>query len=106
MGLKEKQLEDEFEEFDDGEDDDEDENGTTIPADDDEEEEEEEEVKKPVKKILKPIQKPEVREATKEEPQVQYVGVPRAVTNEEMLNRIFDEIQELKQMVDALMKNG
>ena len=107
MNKQEEEFE-EFEEFEDGEDDDEDDNGTVIPEDDEEEEvqEEEEEVveaPKPVKKkvVVKKTQ-PEVPAKTPE-PQIQYVGVPRAVTMEEMMNKVFDDIQELKQMVNALL---
>jgi len=110
----------EFEEFEDGEDDAEDENGTTIPEDDEEEEEDEEEevveAPKPIKK-KKVVEAPKVKQksAVKEtaqdivdeqpegQPQIQYVGVPRAVSIEEMINKIFDEVQELKQMVNALL---
>ena len=105
MNKQEEEFE-EFEEFEDGEDDEEDENGTTIPEDDEEEVQEEEEVveaPKPVKKkvVVKKTQ-PEVPAKTPE-PQIQYVGVPRAVTMEEMMNKVFDDIQELKQMVNALL---
>ena len=107
--------EEEFEEFEDGEDDEEDDNGTTIPEDDEEEVQEEEEVEevveapKPVKKKVMvkkapgKAEVPETKTKTTPEPQIQYVGVPRAVTMEEMMNKVFDDIQELKQMVNALL---
>ena len=106
MNKQEEEFE-EFEEFEDGEDDEEDENGTTIPEDDEEEVQEEEEVvEAPKKKVMvkKTPVKTEVPETkTNPEPQIQYVGVPRAVTVEEMVNKVFDEVQELKQMVNALL---
>jgi len=101
--MKKEEFE-EFEEFEDGEDDNEDDNGTTIPNVDDEEEEEEEEVveAKPIKKQVK-IVKPVEKTNSKSEPEIQYVGVPRVISIEEMMNRCFDDIQELKQMVNALL---
>ena len=113
MNKQEEEFE-EFEEFEDGEDDDEDDNGTVIPEEEEVEEvQEEEEVQevveapKPIKKkvmVKKTPVKTEVPETkTNPEPQIQYVGVPRAVTVEEMVNKVFDEVQELKQMVNALL---
>jgi len=115
MAKKEEEFE-EFEEFEDGEDDEEDENGTTIPTEEQEEEEQEEEVvvapirkangqfkKKVEKEVEKVVEKEVPEEEIPEEPKVQYVGVPRVVSMEEMMNKVFDDIQELKQMVNALL---
>jgi len=107
------EKQDEFEEFEEFDDEDDDEEGEVET----EEEEDEDEVKEePVKK--KVVKKQPVKEVTqkqkdnydkrveeveKEEPPVQYIGVPRAVSVEEMINRVFDELQELKQMVNTLL---
>jgi len=106
MNKQEEEFE-EFEEFEDGEDDEEDDTRTTIPEDD-EEEEVQEVVEAPKKKVVvkkTPVKAevPETKAKPTSEPQIQYVGVPRAVTMEEMMNKVFDDIQELKQMVNALL---
>ena len=88
--MKNEKLE-ELEEFEEFDNEGEDENGTSIPQ-------EEEEIPQVKKK------KSVVKEQEKQvEPQIQYVGIPRAMCVEEMMNKVFDEIQELKQMIASLL---
>lgn len=101
-----KQQDDEFEEF----------------EEDEEEEEVEEEdeptlPKLPAKKkpefkfqqqVKKAVTKPEVlqdeEEVQVQEPKVQYVPVPRAVSTESMLNELYDQNQQILQMIQQLLQ--
>ena len=116
--------EEEFEEFDEGEPEIEEEpkpfirkairpGPVTRPQKEEEEEEEEEEVQylsNPAKQFPEKLEKKQSTIATfvpkskPAEPEIQYVAVPRAVTEADMLNNIYDQLAEINKVLSGILE--
>lgn len=60
---------------------------------------------KPAQEIVDELEEEEQAPVRQEpQPQIQYVAVPRAVTNEQMFNEIFDELKEQGAKIDLILE--